>query len=753
MNVHQQSPSADKIRLFRSLFRGREDVYPRRFESSRTGKAGYSPACAHEWAPGICEKPKVKCAACRHRKFLPVHDEAVRWHLSGVDHAGAPFVMGVYPMLLDETCWFLAMDFDKQDWPSDLTAVCDTCRQLQLPVAVERSRSGKGGHVWLFFEEPVPAALARRVGAHILTETMERRPDIGFDSYDRMFPNQDTLPQGGFGNLIALPLQKAARARGNTLFLDEQLQPWPDPWSFLSQLKRIRAADVERIATVAEKSGKVTGVRLPLPEDDEHRPWLLPPSRQREPGGAIRGPERMTITLGDQIYIPKRELSPKLRNQLLRLAAFQNPEFYKAQAQRFPTYGKPRVICCAEDYPDHLALPRGCLAGTLELLRRCRVETSVDDLRHHGESIEVEFRGELRPEQLEAANDLLASDMGVLAATTAFGKTVVAAWLIAQRARNTLIIVHRRQLLEQWVERLAEFLSLAADEIGRLGSGRRRLKGRIDVALMQSLIRKGVVQDCVADYGHLIVDECHHVPAVSFEQVVRCAKAKYVTGLSATVARKDGHHPIVFMQCGPVRHRVDGKTQANARPFDHRVIVRPTTFCALTPPDPDQRLQFQDLCRQLVANEERTRLICADVVDEVRKGRSPLVLTERKDHLEALQKLLEPRVANVLVFRGGLAIGELRDARQRLGEIPTNEERVVLATGRFIGEGFDDSRLDTLFLTMPVSWRGTIAQYAGRLHRLHHRKREVLIFDYADLQAPMLARMFQRRCQGYESIG
>ena len=594
--------------------------------------------------------------------------------------------MGVYPMLRDETCWLLAMDFDKKHWLSDLAAARETCWQLGLPAAAERSRSGGGGHLWLFFEEPVPAAIARRLGAHILTQTMERRPDIGFDSYDRMFPSQDTLPQGGFGNLIALPLQRSSRESGNTVFLDRRMQPWSDQWTFLSGLNKIAASDAERIAGAAERAGQVVGLRLPLPDEEDRRPWLLPPSRQRPAPRTAVGPERIKVSLGDQVYIPKQHLSPALRNHLLRVAAFQNPEFYKAQALRFPTYGKPRVIGCGEEHRDHLALPRGCRDAAIAILRESGAEVAIEDLRHGGDPIDAAFEGELRPDQLQAAKDMLESDIGVLAATTAFGKTAVAAWLVAKRSRNTLIIVHRRQLLEQWLERLAMFLELGEGEIGRLGGGRRRLKGVVDVALMQSLVRKGVVQDCVADYGHLVIDECHHVPAVSFEQVVRRAKAKYVTGLSATLARKDGHHPIVFMQCGPVRHHVDAKAEACRRPFDHRVLVRPTGFRSATSAGADRRIQFQELCREMITDDARNRLICQDIVEQLRIGRSPLVLTERTAHLEALRSRLQDEVANLLVFRGGLAASQLRDARQRLSDDAT-AERVILATGRFNWRG------------------------------------------------------------------
>jgi hypothetical protein len=331
---HQSSPEA-KVALFRSLFRGRDDVYPRRFESRRTGRSGYAPACANEWVRGICEKPRVKCAECPHRRFLPVTDDVIRWHLSGHDDASQSFVAGVYPMLLDETCFFLAVDFDKANWRDDANAFLETCRRLELPAALERSRSGRGGHGWLFFDEAIPAALARRLGSHILTETMEGRPDVGLDSYDRLFPNQDTMPHGGFGNLIALPLQKRPREHGNSVFLDDHLMPWADQWAFLASVRKMGRAQVERIVQEAERRGRILGVRLPPQDDGEEEPWTAPPSRHRkEPPLVGELPQTLELVLGNQIYIAKEGLHPDLRNRLLRLAAFQNPEFYKAQAMR-----------------------------------------------------------------------------------------------------------------------------------------------------------------------------------------------------------------------------------------------------------------------------------------------------------------------------------------------------------------------------------------------------------------------------------
>ena len=753
--IAQNSPPAVKIALFRSLFRGREDVYPRRFESRKTGRSGYQPACGNEWARGLCEKPRIKCGACPNQRFLPITDEVIRWHLQGKDPRGNDFVMGVYPMLPDETCFFLAIDFDGDNWQADASACLQTCQRLTLPAAVERSRSGNGAHIWLFFAEPLPARLARNLGSHLLTETMEDRPDIGLRSYDRLFPNQDTLPKGGFGNLIALPLQKAPRARGHSVFLDENRAPYPDQWACLASVRKMTRAEVEAIVREAERRDRIIGVRpvLTMDEDDD-TPWTAPPSRRRkDPPLSGLAPESLEVVLGDQIYIAKENLLPGLRNRLLRVAAFQNPEFYRAQAMRLPTYDKPRIIDCAEETSGHLALPRGCLEDIEAMLRTLGIKMVLRDERFDGNRLDCCFKGELRPEQKAAAQAMLAHDTGVLSATTAFGKTVIAAWLIAQRGVNTLVLVHRRQLLDQWIERLSTFLGIPEQAIGRLGGGSKTLTGSLDVAIIQSLGHKGEVSDQVGVYGHLVVDECHHLSARSFELVARRAKARFVTGLSATVTRKDGHHPIIFMQCGPVRYRVDAREQAAARPFRHHVYVRPTGFRAADAASSDQRVEFQQLYEELIANEPRNRLICEDVIGAVREGRSPLLLTERKEHLERLAAQLSSAVPDLVVLQGGMGSKALRTAAAHLATDTGATGRVLLATGKYIGEGFDNPRLDTLFLTLPVSWRGTIAQYVGRLHRLHEGKREVRVYDYADLDVPMLARMFDRRCRGYEAVG
>ena len=536
------------------------------------------------------------------------------------------------------------------------------------------------------------------------------------------------------------------------MFVYQHFHTVPDQWELLSNVGRLLRSTVEGVVERARNSGSVIDVGVV--EDKAEKPWtLLPSKRQIDTLTMDSLPERIKITLGNQVYIDKELLTPVLRNRLIKMAAFQNPEFYKAQAMRLSTWDKPRFISCAEDHSLHLGLPRGCYDDVISLLDLLSVKVDVEDVRVEGTEIDILFDGNLWPQQKTARRKLLKFDTGVLAATTAFGKTVLAASMIAERGRNTLVLVHRKQLLEQWVAKLSEFLNIGEEKIGRIGGGIKKPSGFIDVATIQSLVRKGVVNDCVAEYGHLIVDECHHLSARSFELVASSAKPRYVLGLSATVTRKDGHHPIIFMQCGPLRHRVDAKAAAAERPFEHTVFVRPTDFQPVEPPEADQRRYFQKLYRELLSSDRRNDMICRDVIKNVREGRSPLVLTERREHIDRLYTRLKTEVQHTIVLKGNTGARETKEQADLLEAIPPNESRVVIATGKYVGEGFDDPRLDTVFLTLPISWRGTLAQYAGRLHRQYVTKMEVKVYDYADFNVPMLARMFDKRCAGYESIG
>ncbi len=744
----------EKIALFRRLFAGRSDVFALRWENSKDGRSGYAPACSNEWVRGICDKPKIKCGACPNQAFTPVTAQSIERHLRGPagSNGRADFVMGVYPLLTDDTCWFLAADFDGDEWAEDALAYVETCRACRVPAALERSRSGRGGHVWIFFSEPIAAREARQLGAALMTQTMERRPEIGFKSYDRFFPNQDSMPAGGFGNLIALPLARRSRQQGNSVFVDDELHAYEDQWAFLASLERMTPRAVSAFVRDAEELGRILGVRMPVTDDDVVEPWLLSPSRTR-PLEPIRGtmPKLVNIVLANGVYVERAGLPAEMVTRLIRLAAFQNPEFYRNQAMRLPTYDKPRIISCAQLYQGHIELPRGCLAEAVELLRSNGVRAAIEDRREPGRRLDLRFLGTLQPEQQRAFDDIVQHDFGVLAAATAFGKTVVAAAVLAHRGCSTLILVHRRELVAQWTARLKTFLSVDAADIGTIGGGRRKPTGKIDVAVIQSLVRKGVVSDLIAGYGQLIVDECHHLSAATFEEVARRSNVRYVLGLSATVTRKDGHHPIIFMQCGPVRHRVDARAQAARRSFEHIVEERTTAFrlpTELQAPGTSMPAIYSAIAK----DESRNVMIVDDVLAALEAGRNPLVLTERREHLDYLASCFAGAARNIVVLRGGMSARERRAAQATLGAAE-GEERLILATGKYLGEGFDDARLDTLFLVMPVSWKGTLEQYVGRLHREHVGKESVVVYDYVDSNVPVLARMAAKRRIGYRAVG
>lgn len=745
ITITNNSPPETKVALFRSLFRGREDVYPLRWER-KDGRSGYSPACSYEWKRPLCGKPRIRCADCENRKLLPVTDEVIHNHLIG------KHTIGFYPLLSDETCWLLAVDFDKKTWQEDATAFLTTCTHLGISAGLERSRSGEGGHVWIFFDGPVSASQARKLGCTILTRTLDDRHQIGLDSYDRFFPNQDTLPKGGFGNLIALPLQSVPREKGNSVFLNPEGFPYPDQWEFLSSLERLSFEKLDAILQEASRTGQIINIRMSLEDETaDEDPWTQPPS-QKKIEKSISGPLPRSVRLvqGNLIYIEKKGLPPAFISRLIRLAAFQNPEFYRAQAMRLPTYDKPRIICCVEDFPDYIGLPRGCLDEALGLFEAHGLKSQIMDERYIGQGLKAQFVGKLRPDQEKIASALIPHDMGILSAPTAFGKTVLAAWLIAARGVNTLVLVHRRQLLDQWRDRLAFFLDLTLKEIGQIGGGKDQPSGMVDVGILQSLNRKGKVKDIVAEYGQIIVDECHHIPAFSFEQVLKKVKAKYVLGLTATPVRKDGHHPIILMQCGPIRHKENPRKATKDQPFEHVVFPRKTN---LSIPKMSNETTIQEIYSSLIMDQDRNDLIFGDLLSALEAGRSPLLLTERTEHLDYFASRLERFARNLIVLKGGLGKRQRQQISDQLKSISSEEERVIISTGRYIGEGFDDARLDTLFLVMPISWRGTLEQYVGRLHRLHENKKVVQVYDYLDTKVPMLVRMYRKRLKGYQAIG
>ncbi len=725
----------DKVALFRRLFRGREDVYPQRWESTK-GTSGYSPACGNEWKPGICRKPREKCGGCNQRQLLPVTDQVIYSHLAGKQ------TIGVYPLLTDDSCYFLAADFDEADWREDASAFIQSCRDLSIPAALEISRSGNGAHTWIFFAEPVPAREARQLGAALVSHTCDRTRQLSLASYDRLFPNQDTLPKGGLGNLIALPLQKQPRKLGRSVFVDEHLQPYPDQWAFLASIRSMSCRDLEDAIL------RASGGRHPLDvafatEEEDSKPWQRPSLARTRVAGPL--PDSLAMVLANQIFIGKADLPQTLANRLIRLAAFQNPEFYKAQAMRLSVWNKSRIIGCAENYPQHIGLPRGCLDAVLDLLQENDIRPKLQDERLAGRKVPTKFIGTLRKDQKATVREMLKHEVGVLCAPTAFGKTVTAAALIARRKVSTLVLVHRTELMCQWQERLAGFLDFKKGSLGVIGGGKKKPSGKIDIAVMQSLSRREDLGELLDQYGQIIIDECHHLSAFSFEAILKQAKAKFVVGLTATPIRRDGHQPIIFMQCGPIRHSA-------ARPETAPALLEVWPKVLPAPEIPPDS-PIQDVFRILANDATRNRHIAEDVLTAYREGRKVLVLTERTDHLPLLQEAFGDEVKNCFVLHGRLSKKQRTAVFAELNALDESAPRVLLATGRLIGEGFDHPPLDTMVLAMPISWKGTLQQYAGRLHREHADKQDVRIYDYAEIDQPQLARMWNKRQHGYRAMG
>lgn len=708
--ITKKSNLKDKIHLYRNFFKGREDVFALRFEST-SGKSGYKPACDDNI----------------NRKFLPITDQAIYHHLTG------KLTMGIYPILKDGSCWFLAVDFDKKDWQEDATAFLEACQQHGVYASIERSRSGNGCHVWIFFKQALPASISRKLGFALLS-SLKKKEGIKINSFDRLFPNQDTLPEGGFGNLIALPFQQQPGFQGNSVFIDEHFVPFPDQWLFLSGVEKMNLGDVNKVLDQFKdvtldstdfKNTRVNETSLPYPAE-------------------------VMLVYKNGISIDKQSVPSSLLHDLIQLGTLDNPEFFKLQKRRLSTHGISRKIDCTEDQPTSIILPRGCLEDVKKLFNRHSVKTIISDERALGEKFEVIFEGDLRPEQQEAVIELLQHDNGILSATTGFGKTVVAASLIAERKVNTLIIVHRKQLIEQWTNQLSSFFNVDPKSIGRIGGGKNKPSGKLDIATIQSLNHNNIVKDNIKQYGQIIVDECHHMAAFSFEKVLKHAQAKYICGLTATLVRKDGLHPIITMQLGPVRFKVNAKKQVQVRPFEHVVIPRFTQFRSLLK---EEQKTFQGISEELIQSEKRHDLIFNDILKSLDSGRSPLVITERLAHVENLNNKLKGFVKNLIILTGGMTAKQERDQLNRLKNLPEDEERLIVATGKYIGEGFDDPRLDTLFITLPVSWKGTLSQYVGRLHRLHDNKEIVQVYDYVDHLEPMLKKMYENRLKSYKNLG
>jgi superfamily II DNA or RNA helicase len=705
----------EKVALVRRLFRGREDVYAVRWENARTGKSGYVPAVAGGWS-----RQGAKA-------YLPLSDEAIERHLRGQES------IGVYPLLTDDSCWFLACDLDGKTWQLDALTLLDACRELGVEAALERSRSGAGGHVWVFFTEPVTASAARRLGAVLLRQAISRRAELDLASYDRLFPNQDFLPAKGFGNLIALPLQGRCRAGGTSVFLDPAtLEHWPDQWAFLSSLERVSREQLERLLAEHEDvafGAEALSARRPARRDE-------------------RLPEEIRCTIGADIAIARADLPPSLLAGLKDLASLHNPLFYERQRLRLSTHQTPRLIRCYEEDITHLHLPRGLLAQIGDAVAKAGSRLVVDDHRPVHPPLPLEFHGKLTPPQQGAVASMLAQDEHVLVAPPGSGKTVIACALIAERKLPTLILAHSKPLLEQWRAQLQTLLGLSSNEIGQRGGGRRKRTGIVDLAMIQSLKAVNDLEAFFSGYGLVVVDECHHLPAVSFEAAVRRAPVRHFLGLTATPYRRDGLQEIVTMQCGPIRHRI-AHNEGPAGEISLELAVRRTELALADAAE----APIHEVFRLLVEDEQRTALVCDDVLAALAEGRRCLVLSQWKQHCRLLAEAIRNRGVAPLVLEGGLGKRARTALLDQIENTPLDEPLVVVATGQYLGEGFDCPQLDALFLAFPVSFKGRLVQYAGRLMRTHDGKASVRIYDYADVRVPVLRAMHTRRLATYKRLG
>jgi len=718
-SMTKDSPTKEKIALFRMLFRGRDDVYALRWENERTGKRGYSP---------VREGGAVGKAA-KSKKYLPLTDQAVQYHLSGEK------TIGVYPLLLDNTCWFLACDFDKEGWTLDALAYLNVCNRYGLPAYLERSRSGNGGHVWTFFSSPVSATSARQLGMRLLRETMVVRGEMDLASYDRFFPNQDFVPKGGFGNLIALPLQKKCRRLGNTEFVnphDADLRPWSDQWGFLSQVKRLSSVHVdallEKIPPISVGLGSTAKVSAEL-----SRKYPAPP--------------KIRCTFASAFSIEKSGVPPWLLSQIKHLASLHNPEFYRRQKLRLETYRTPRFVKCYGEDMSHLHLPRGALDDLQGIFAEANSEMDIIDRRPRFEKLDMHFQGSLRPEQEKALHAALSHDMGVLIAPPGAGKTVMGCFAVATRSVPTLILAHRKPILDQWRTHLMEHLGLKSKEIGQIGGGRKRLSRLVDLAMIQSLERMEDMEDLFSQYGFIVVDECQHIPAYTFERCVKKAAARYILGLTATPHRRDGLQGIIEMQCGPIRYRMPAAKNG----MTVHLIERSTKFSY---PSADLSAPaIQDIFGALVKDDLRNALIMEDVRQALSQKGHCLILTHRKEHCRILAEGLAGSGANPFVLTGDLGKKERTAIIKAIQNLPVDGEFIIVATAQYLGEGFDCPQVDTLFLAFPISFKSNLVQYVGRSLRTCEGKESVQIYDYVDTEVPVLKRMSAKRVKAYKSLG
>lgn len=727
------------VKIFMNYFKGRNDVYPYlSIDKNNPNIKYYIPACANEWKNGVCNKTKgKKCKNCQYRDNKPISKETIYKHMYG------NYPIGIYPLLENDTCFFLSLDFDdkdsKKDIKSDVLAFASVCDKYEVPIAIERSRSGNGIHIWMFFDTNIKAITARKLGSLLLSKTMEIS-NISISSFDRMFPNQDTLPKGGYGNLIALPFQNEPSKYGNTLFIDRNFILIKNQIQYLSSIHKLTEIEVfEKIKQLSNETIDISHEIIDMQNEVKLK------SKNN-----IDYPKSIKVILKDMVYIDKANLDGVVKNSIRRLATFANPEFYKKQKLRMSVYNVPMVIDCSKEDEKYLKLPRGTYNYLESLCNVNNIEIISKDERFVGNKIEVKFNGSLREEQQIAIDHMLKYDNGILCAPTGFGKTVIGCKLIAERKVNTLILVNKIQLLNQWKDRIKEFLDVK--EVGEISSKKKNITNVIDVVSIKSLWNNGNVLDIAKNYGMIIIDECHHTAAYTFEQAINTGNAKYVYGISATPERENGHTPIIKMQCGDIRYKVDSLKFNKKLNIPMKVIAKKSHLNFTNQNIDNYELnEINDLIAKDIIRSEN---IIKDIKKEYDNGKNILVLTERLELMNYIYDKLSKYTNNIFKYYGGIGKKVLKSYMELNNQINENEDnKIIVATGPYIGEGFDDSKLDVLFLTMPISGQTRVTQYAGRLHRQDSNKKEILIYDYIDDNFSKTRNMFLKRKKTYEKLG
>ena len=776
--IHPQVITENMANQFFGMFWGRQDVYAKRSVNKETGKAAYYPQCDNFWT-NVCHK-KIKdginCKDCKNRSYKTITKKDILNHLQGNAY-NASDVIGVYPLLSNGTCRFMVFDFDNHDkgaeekdfansddtWMEEVEAMREICVLNGIEPLVERSRSGRGAHVWIFFDKPIAASLVRKFGLALLDKGAEQVNLKSFKYYDRMLPAQDSLPEdSAVGNLIALPLQGKALQDGNSAFIDGNWNAYPNQWKTLFNKPRLSQEFLEE--KIKEWSNPMDDIDANADESDREKPWNRMKHFNKND---VEG--KLHITLSNGIYVDNTNLKAPMQNRIRRMAAISNPVFYKHQAIGTSNYDTSRWIYLGKDHlSGYIQIPRGLQDELLENIKQADIDYEMEDERQQGRKINVDFKGELRPEQDKALKELIRYDNGILHAATAFGKTVVSSALIAQKKVNTLIILESSALIEQWKEALEKFLNIneglptyetktgrvrkRKSLIGTLQGAHDTMTGIIDIAMAGSLCKKGEYHKMMNEYGLVLIDECHHSASETIANVLKEVKAKYVYGVTATPKRGDGLEKINYMLIGPIRYSYTAKEKAKEQGIQHLVYPR-FTRTVLPKGVITDKMHPNEAYEIIHNNDVRDEQIIEDVKNCVAAGRTPVVLSRYKDHSEKLYEGLKSHADHVFLMTGNNSKKEHKKILEQMHQVDKNESLILIATGSLVGEGFDFPRLDTLFMATPVSFRGVVEQYAGRLNRDYEGKENVIIYDYVDNHIPMFDNMYVKRLKAYKQIG